>query len=257
MNKDTLDVFNINLPTSRKHAGTRIPFTCVQVKHALPEIFEAIMELFCWSMRCLATGQRPVCRHDGTPLNTQNSKRRSSQIGPGSLGAHAVLAEIRGDWKWLQKMFKFPAWNKGTGFCWLCPYKLQDLSALDAASAPWRFSRYSGEAFLAKMRSQGIQPSAVFHLPGVSPATVYPDWMHSGDMGVAQDVAAHTFHEVLPSLPGDTAKNCTDALFHSISCYCKAYNVKDPIRSLRHADFTNGGVTRPTSCTARLLRRVR
>ena len=243
-NEDTLDVFNTNLPTSRKNAGVRIPFTCVQVKHALPETFAAVMELFCWSMRSLATGQRPVCRHDGTPFIASDSKRRFSQIGPGSLGARAVLAEIRGDWKWLQKLFKFPAWNKGTGFCWLCTCKLQDLSTLDTASAPWRFSRYSGEAFLAFMRSQGIQPSAVFNLPGVSPAIVYPDWMHSGDMGVAQDEAAHVFHEVLPSLPGDIVKDRTDELFHKINSYYQAKGVKDRTRSLQHSNFTNGGVAK-------------
>ena len=62
----------------------------------------------------------------------------------------------------------------------------------------------------------------MFHLPGVSPATVYPDWMHSGDMGVAQDVAAHLFHEVLPPLPGATVKDRTDALFRAINCYYEA-----------------------------------
>ena len=243
MNRDSLDVFNVSLPTSRKHAGTRIPFTCVQVKHTLPETFEAIVELFCWSMRCLATGQRPTCRHDGAPFDDQDSKRRFSQIGPGqgSLGARAVLAEIRGDWKWLQKLFRFPAYNKGTGFCWLCSCKLQDLSTLDTASAPWRFSRYSGEAFLAKQRAERIQPNAMFHLPGVSPAIAYPDWMHSGDMGVAQVVAAHLFHEVLPQLPGATVQDRTDALFRAINCYYEAYNVEDRIRSLGHSDFTNGG----------------
>ena len=107
----------------------------MQVKHTLPETFEAIVDVFCWSMRCLATGQRPTCRHDGAPFDDQDSKRRFSQIGPGqgSLGARAVLAEIRGDWKWLQKLFRFPAYNKGTGFCWLCSCKLQDLSTLDTA----------------------------------------------------------------------------------------------------------------------------
>ena len=81
----------------------------------------------------------------------------------------------------------------------------------------------------------------MFHLPGVSPAIVYPDWMRSGDMGVAQDVAAHLFHEVLPQLPGATVKDRTDALFRAINCYYEAYNVEDRIRSLRHSDFINGG----------------
>ena len=187
--------------------------------------------------------QRPTCRHDGSPFTDQDSKRRFSQVGPGqgTLGARAILAEIRGDWKWLQKLFRFPAYNKATGLCWLCSCTLKDLSTLDTASAPWRFSRYSGETFLAKQRAEGIQPSAIFTLPGVSPAIVYPDWMHTGDMGVSQDVAAHVFHEVLPQLPGATVKDRTDALFRAINCYYEAYNVEDRIRSLGHSDFTNGG----------------
>jgi hypothetical protein len=59
MAEESLDVFNVNMPTSRKHASMRIPFACIQLKHTVPETFEAIVKILCWSMRCLAAGVRP------------------------------------------------------------------------------------------------------------------------------------------------------------------------------------------------------
>jgi hypothetical protein len=68
--------------------------------------------------------------------------------------------------------------------------------------------------------------------------------MHSADMGVAQDVAAHLFHEILPQLPGGSIKDRTDELFNVINRYYDAFNVEDRLRSLKHSDFTNGGTTK-------------
>ena len=211
----------------------------MKLKHTAPETFEAIVKVLCWSLRCLASGQHPSSRHDGTPFGKADSKRRPAQGK--SLGVQAVLGEIRGDWKWLQKLFKFPAWIKATGFCWLCKCVLADLRLLDTAAAPWRFQRLRGADFLQACREQGRDVNEIFSLPGISPDMVFPDWMHSGDMGVAQDVLAHVFHELLPLMEGGTVKERTASLFACIQKYYERFAVSDRLQTLEANNFTTSG----------------
>ena len=118
MSPDSLDVFNLTMITSSRHSGLRVPFLCTQLKHTLPqETFDAIVEVLCWSLQCLATGTKPSARHDGSSW-LQSDKHRAARPEQGmSLGVQAVLAEIRADWIFLQKLLKFPAWNMLDGLC--------------------------------------------------------------------------------------------------------------------------------------------
>ena len=202
MTPDSLDVFNVNMISSSKHSHLRVPFVCMQLKHCLPqETFDAIVSVLCWSMRCLAAGLKPTCRHDGSAWLNSDKHR---QVNPekGDLGVQAVLAEIRGDWKFLQKLLKFPQWNSKEGLCWLCTCTHKDMCTLDTANASWRFQRLLPGEFLQRCRQQGKPICELFSLPGVSAEVIFPDWMHSGDMGVAQDVAGHLFQETLARFPG-------------------------------------------------------
>ena len=53
--------------TSKKHSGLRVPFTCTHLSWSITdETFEVVMAVFCWSLRCLATGFKPTSRHDGS-----------------------------------------------------------------------------------------------------------------------------------------------------------------------------------------------
>ncbi len=197
-------------------------------------------------MRCQAAGVRPKQWHDASPFLLKSDKNGMPRAGAspeeGQLGVQAFLAELRGDWKWLQKLFHFPAWNKGTGFCWLCKCLLPHLRCLDTAAAPWRYQRLAGEAFLQLCREQGIPVSEIFSLPGVSPEIVFPDWMHSADMGVAQDVIAHVFHEVLPRMPGLSLSERTKCLFSHILQYYETSSVGDRLQTLEPKAFTSSGV---------------
>ena len=258
MNEDSLDVFNINLVSSTSHSALRVPFTCIQLRHLADDSFQAIVAVFCWSMRCLAAGCHPVTRHDGTPFGSDELHRRvaagiagaSSEEGgprpekgnsnpekgasstePGSpLGAQAFLAEIRGDWVWLQKLLKFPAWNKAEGFCWLCRVQLADLRVPDTAAAPWRWKRYEADDFLQALRAQGRDICELFSLPGVTPRCILPDWMHSADMGVGQDVAAHVFVEALEKMQGATQEARVQALWRLLRAYYETHRVPHDCR---------------------------
>lgn len=246
MNEDSLEVFNLNLCTSKKHSHLRVPFACVQLKHTVKnKTFAGIVSVLCWSLRCLATGKRPGRRHDGSPFN-ETDKARSKAAGEGrDLGVRAVLAEIRGDWMWLQKLFGFPTWNLGTGFCWLCHCKVHHMRLPDTAVAPWRFQRKSGEQCLQFLRAQGKPICDIFSLPGVSPAIVFPDWMHSADMGVTQDVIAHFFHELLPRMQGSTERSRCYELFGLLLKFYKAYNVEDRLQTLEVKNFTVEAADKP------------
>ena len=205
MSPDSLDVFNLTMITSSRHSGLRVPFVCTQLKHTLhQETFDAIVEVLCWSLQCLAAGEKPTARHDGSPW-LPSDKRRAVRPEQGtSLGVQAVLAEIRADWVFLQKLLKFPAWNTLDGLCWRCKCTHKCMRTLDTASASWRFQRLLPGEFLQWCRRQGRPISKLFTLPGVEPEIVFPDWMHSGDMGVAQDVAAHIFVDSLETFAGRT-----------------------------------------------------
>ena len=205
MSPDSLDVFNLTLITSSKHSGLRVPFACMQLKHTLPqETFEAIVQILCWSLRCLAVGRKPSARHDGSAWLPSDKHRAVSPEQGMSLGVQAVLAEIRADWIFLQKLLKFPSWNTGDGLCWRCKCTHKSMRTLDTRSATWRFERLLPGQFLQWCRRQKRPISELFSLPGVCPDIVFPDWMHSADMGVGQDIAGHVFAAVLPTFEGST-----------------------------------------------------
>ena len=232
LREESLDCFNVNMVTSQKHAGLRVPFTCTHLSWAVTqETFPAVMAVFCWSLRCLATGLKPTSRHDGSAwllrgpdergkrgpwIDSDKQRVVSPERGDLALGVQAVLVEIRADWVFFNKLLKFPAWNTKDGLCWLCKCTNADMRTLDTASARWRFQRLLPGQFLAWCRKQNRPVSELFSLPGVSPEIVFPDWMHSGDMGVAQDVIGHTFAEALKYLAGSSKEECCNSLWQLV-----------------------------------------
>ena len=237
---DSLDCFNVNMVTSKKFAGLRVPFTCAQLKHILTDrTFEAIVEVFCWSMECLAVGRKPTARHDFSPWLKSDAKRRVSPDRAVSLGVQAVLVEIRADWIFFNKLLKFPAYNHGDGLCWLCKCTNKRMRVLDTASAHWRFERLLPGEFIAWCLRQKRPVSQLFSLPGVGPEICFPDWMHSGDLGVGQDVAGHVFAEALNHLEGDSVPERCQSLWNLLQSWYDAEKIpKDrQLQSLTPGDF--------------------
>ena len=252
---DSLDCFNVNMATSKKFAGVRVPFTCAQLKHIAPTTFDAIVEVFCWSMECLAVGRKPTARHDGSPWLASDAKRAISPEQACSLGIQAALVEVRADWAFFTKLLKFPAWNHGDGLCWLCKCSNKTMRTLDTASAHWRFERLLPGEFVAWCLRQNRPVSQLFSLPGVTPEIAYPDWMHSGDLGVAQDVAGHTFAEALNHLEGSSEDECCQTLWTLLQeWYVDAAIPKDrQLQKLKPSDFLRGSHWK-LSCKAAQMR---
>lgn len=259
LREESLDCFNVNMVTSKKHSGLRVPFTCTHLSWSITdETFEVVMAVFCWSLRCLAAGRKPTSRHDGSAwltrgpeekgrqpwLDSDNKRAVSPERGNDlSLGIHAVLVEIRADWVFFNKLLKFPAWNTKEGLCWLCKCANDDMRTLDTASARWRFQRLLPGQFLAWCRRQNRKISELFTLPGVSPDIVFPDWMHSGDMGVAQDVIGHTFAEALQHLAGNSKEERCDTLWQILQAWydAEAIPAEKRIRRLKPEVFLRKG----------------
>ena len=197
LNEQTLDTFCVNMPTSKKNSDLRVPFTVIQ-KHwqVGDETFQDIMEIFCWSMRHLAVGKYPESRHDGAVWQPSDKQRR--KLAKQAMPARAILTEIRGDWDFYETVFKFPAYNRVSGMCWLCNatnrnYKTENFEP----------TALSARDFLARNASIGKQPNEIFSLPGVTPDICRPDWMHTVDLGIAADICGHAMAELLREYPGN------------------------------------------------------
>ena len=61
-----------------------------------------VCEVLRWSFVCMATGQMPTARHDGSPwgegisVGKKSSDHRRKKQAQSSIGVKGVLAEIRG-----------------------------------------------------------------------------------------------------------------------------------------------------------------
>ena len=145
---ESLEVLALNLPgPSGDLKRLRLPLTGVSSKNVSTNTFADVLGIVAWSFQCLASGQFPSHRHDGAPLDSKRAKM------PGqTLGVQGVLAEVRGDWKFMKDTFGFPSWNTNSGVCWLCdctPQTLRDVGN----DAPWSVNRRSHWELLAATRS--------------------------------------------------------------------------------------------------------
>eukprot|EP00972_Heterocapsa_arctica_P000940 130473-Heterocapsa_arctica.AAC.1 len=58
-------------------------------------------------------------RHDNNPFDRKTDKSRIN-LAAHYTGLHGLLVEVRGDWKQLKEVFRFPQFNEVAGICWLC-----------------------------------------------------------------------------------------------------------------------------------------
>jgi hypothetical protein len=87
----------------------RIPLTCIEDREVLKHhTFDDILEQVAKSFQILATGI-----HDNNPAVPKRFRGKP-------IGVNAVLAEVRGDWKMLKQVFRFPQHNEKDGCCWKC-----------------------------------------------------------------------------------------------------------------------------------------
>jgi len=223
--RDSLEQFSWNFCT--RPSSARVLFTAIPKKFvAGKQTMDAILAVFAWSMQMLAVGTWPARRHTGDawlPSDKDRRKRAGQQFG-----FHGCLIQVRGDWAFYKAVFNFPSWA-AKSICWRCEANTSDIDFKDfSLTALWRQRRLEGHTFLHKLRGQGLQPSTLFHSPGLKVKHFMIDWLHTVDLGVAQDALGNLFHEVVGLLPGDTRKQRVAALWAKMRAFYKV--AKPPSR---------------------------
>ena len=117
----------------------------------------------------------------------------------GALPCIGTLVQVRGDWAWYKQMFQFPSWSNKE-ICWLCRANTSNRPYWDfSLSAAWRANRWTDETFWRKMRQEGIAPSCLFGLPGVTRSSITIDVLHALDLGCSQDIVGNLIFAYIES----------------------------------------------------------
>ena len=193
------------------------------------ETYQAAFEVIAWSFKMLSLQLWPTTRHDGAAWHRVEDKHRSTRTG--NLPCTCVLAQLRGDWAFFKEMFHFPAWNGKAHMCWLCGAN-QGTMKDGSLTAPWRAKRYLKNDFLAMLRAGGIRPCPIFSVPGMHPGLALPDWLHTGDQGVAADCLGQFFWDVKHLLPGNNKKEQVESLWKRIQTWYKTNKIKSQLGNL-------------------------
>ncbi len=144
--------------------------------------FDQVLEVLCWSFRCIVMGHYPASRHDKSPWQPHDKCRVPLAGKP--LGGHGGLLQFRGDWACIKQIFSFPGWQNKS-ICWRCAASKEGPNAftnfgLDGA---WRTNRYTERQFWSSFRDQGLVPSPLFRLPGFTLDHITIDVLHALDLG--------------------------------------------------------------------------
>ena len=112
----------------------RFPFTALPHSQVATGItFDTLLEIFVWSMTCLATGVFSSRRHDGNAWTPSDHRRAALENK--QLHLKGVLLHVAGDWKFFNEILRLLGWNDVGGLCFRCrciPHQLRlvDLYAL-------------------------------------------------------------------------------------------------------------------------------
>ena len=212
----SIEIFSWNLAgLAWPEGGLRVPLTAIPKHFVLKNrTFDAILNVFVWSMRMLALGSCPTARHDASAWQPADGL---SRFAGQDIGARGCLYEVRGDWSWFKTTLRLPGWRDGGGCCWLCSTKPETVRDCGRQAA-WRTDRLSHSDFLARSRAKGEEPSCIFSLPGVTNTTCRADWLHCCDLGITPDALANIFLTVLRKFPGNLKKK-VDQLWREMQAW--------------------------------------
>ena len=114
----------------------------------------------------------------------------------------AALVEMRGDWDWNSKWYGAPTYNELTGMRWLCKAKPAEWRAMTSEERKSKSLQKAEWVEALKHRKKAVSP--LFALPGISNASMKPDWMHVADEGCCALAAGQVLSELLSKCEGST-----------------------------------------------------
>ena len=198
--KDSLEQFSWNLAADPK--SSRVVFTAIPKKFVGPNTFDAILDIFVWSMNILLQGHMPTKRHDGSAFNSSRIESNDSKLRISLAGTpipfRAALVQVRGDWAFYNDCFGFPHWAS-ENICWMCKAQKSRGSQFDFRRQLWKQHRYKTGEFETLMRLLG-RISTLFKAPGLSLKHFMVDWLHAVDLGVGQSILGNVLWESLDVL---------------------------------------------------------
>jgi hypothetical protein len=191
--------------------------------------WDAIMAVLEWSFRHLALGRFPAQDHLGGDF--QDKCRREAAGKP--LGCRGSLLQIRADWAFLKQTFNFPSWSSAE-ICFKCRAARKGPMAFTCTgpSAPWRSARLSEMEFWGLLHDQGIQPSPLFRIPGVTLASIKLDWLHCVDLGITADCLGNLMHEAIEGFAEGSKEKNLRKLWAYILEFYKKENPASKLHSL-------------------------
>jgi hypothetical protein len=190
--------------------------------------WDAVLDLFSYSMRALQWGTFPALRHDGQPFQVKADKWRVERSAK-PLPIRGALCQLRADWPFLKVLFGFPQWT-GKRVCWRCCATQQSFRVTDL-SAPWRSERLTMLDFLAQQREAKISPSPLLRSPLFTYDLVAIDWLHTMDLGVTQDIGGSLLYSSLRLQEGSSRQAQLKCLWEKIKAF---YQHSKPSSRLDH-----------------------
>ena len=227
----TLDVFAFGLPgLPARYKNLRIPLAAINKDHCTAgrESVDDILAILAWSFQCMAQGAMPETRHDGAAFGKGDAKRARWARNEAPKG---ILAEVRADWAFYKKAFRFPQHNENAGNCWKCkviPSTFRDVGA----SAPWRTNRLDHYGFLSRLHASGLSPSPLFGAPYLTTTCFLLDWLHVMDLGVSADWLGNVFKLVSKKLPGASDVLRVRDLFLHMQKYWNDFDIQSRLLNL-------------------------
>ena len=171
---ESLKVFALNLPEPTGDLKRlRLPLTGLSSKNVSTNVLADVLGVVAWSFQCLAWTISVASTREGAPMDSKRAK-----IAGQTLGVQGVLAEVRGDWKFMKDTVGFPGWNTNSGICWLCdctPQTLRDVGH----DAPWRVNRRSHWDFLAYVARGGHAICTIFGAPWLRSIDLTKVWLRT------------------------------------------------------------------------------
>ena len=184
----------------------RLLITVLDYRVANKRTLDDIFRIIVWSLQQLNEGAWPEKAHDGSSFYSK-SRRFAARGRPLLGGFRAVLSEVWGDWKFLKETFELKHYANNS-VCHLCKASRTEPEFLftnTRPDAPWRNTATSSTEYLSTFGDNG-RPALTL-APHFNLRRIWPDPMHTIDLGVAAHLCGNVIWECVALAPGAGSRN--------------------------------------------------
>ena len=121
---------------------------------------------------------------------------------------------MRSDWDWNVEWYGAATHNTKVSCCWLCSAKPDTWKTLNSQEI--KDMSLTKAAWFETLAQRDKKTNPLFHLPGVTNWTLFPDCMHVCDEGCAALAAGQILWEILPQYPASNKEERAKLLWEHI-----------------------------------------